>query len=210
MVLGVSLLLLLQLASALSMTGNVMPTGSSTRRLVEVKPAKAGMLMRTWETRAESMNTLKTVPDGKTGKKLKVVSAITLAGEGEASRRSLCKREFQMFKERALSLASADAGEYPQAKRQLIPQLKIAGADRGLNAKIFANLGEGASTLSIIEQLDTQWNVLSLCVSPDTRSLDSIVAAELATIQELRTRRIVDNGSTSAKRARIVHLSRRT
>jgi nitroreductase len=133
------------------------------------------------------MNTLKTVPDGKTGKKLKVVSAITLAGEGEASRRSLCKREFQMFKERALSLASADAGEYPQAKRQLIPQLKIAGADRGLNAKIFANLGEGASTLSIIEQLDTQWNVLSLCVSPDTRSLDSIVAAELATIQELRT-----------------------
>jgi nitroreductase len=189
---GLCLLLILQLTSfcnSLSLAGKVAPTGSSARsarRLVEVSPTKAGMLMKAWEMRADTMNTMKTVPDGKTGKKLKVVSAITLAGEGEASRRTLCRREFQSFKERALSLASADAGEYPEAKRQLIPQLKIAGSDRGLNAKCFANLREGASTLSMIEVLDTQWNMINLCVSPDTRTLDSIVAAEAATLDELR------------------------
>ena len=31
----------------------------------------------------------------------------------------------------------------------MIPSLKIAGAARGLNAKVFANLGDGAATLSL-------------------------------------------------------------
>lgn len=157
---------------------------TSMRKLVEIAPAKGMMLMKTWQTRAESMNTLKTVPDGKTGQKLKVVSAV--AGE-EAGRRKLCKLQFQLFQARSLSLANADAGDYPQAKRQLIPELKLAGAPRGLNAKLFAAVGEGASTLSIVEVLEREWNVLSLCVAPDTRELPAILDAELATLDELRS-----------------------
>ena len=160
----------------------------AARKLVELTPAKGLMLMKTWQARAENMNVLKTVPDGKTGKKLKVVSIAT--GE-EATRRALCKEEFKLFSDRVLSLASADAGDYPQAKRQVIPELKIAGAPRGLGAKLFANLGEGASTLSIVEALDTEWNVLSLCVSPDARRLESIVEAEVSRSESNPFSRIV-------------------
>ena len=169
-----------------------LPTPTTARKLVEVAPAKAFMLMKTWQTRADNQNLLKTVPDGKTGKKLKVVSAV--AGE-EASRRALCKKQFQLFRERAFSLASADSGDYPEAQRQLISELKIAGAARGLNAKLFATVGQGASTLSIVEALDREWNVLSLCVSPDARELPGIIAAEAATLNELRNL-CADDGAT--------------
>ena len=121
------------------------------------------MLMKTWQVRAESMNVLKTVPDGKTGKKLKVVSA--LAGE-EGARRALVKQEFQQFWDRATSLASA-------VKQH--------------DTKLFATLGEFASTLAIVEILDEEtWSILSLCVSPDAREHLSIVEAEIATLDELR------------------------
>ena len=167
----------------LSLFIGVAASATPTSRLIEVTPSMAGGLMKMWQTRADSMNVLKTVPDGKTGKKLKVVNA--MEGE-EAARRRLCKREFQTFTDRTLSLASADVTDSPEVERQTIPEFQIAGAARGPNAKTFANLGEGTSTLSIIEQLDTEWNILSLCVSPDTRSVDSIVAAEMATLDELR------------------------
>ena len=154
---------MLLLLCLLGSNGLSLPT--ATRKLVEVTPAKGFMLMRTWQTRAETMNTMVTVPDGGTGKKLKVVSAV--AGE-EAGRRALCKQQFQLFRDRASSLATADAGDYPQAQRQVIPELKLGGVPRGLDAKIFANLGQGAATMSIVECAAQEWNILSLCVSPDT------------------------------------------
>ena len=157
---------------------------SMERRLVEVTPAKGAMLMKVWQGRAESMSMLKTVPDGKTGKKLKVISA--LAGE-EAVRRKQCANGFQLFRDRALALADADSGDYPEALRQAAPALKIAGMPCGPNAKLFANLGTGPSTLSIVQCTPGEWwSIFSLCVSPDTRDISSIIEAEVATLAELR------------------------
>ena len=158
------------------------PTISSTR-MVEMTPTKGLMLMRTWQTRAENMNVLKTVPDGKKGTKLKVVSAVS--GD-EGSRRSRCKEQFSLFSQRVAALGSADAGEYPEAQRQLIPELNIGGKPRGPGAKVFASVGEGASTLSIVECNEALWSVLSLCVSPDARDIPSIVQAEAAALEGLR------------------------
>ena len=178
-----STVLLALLGASVGVASSASAASTAARRLVEVTPAKGLMLMRTWQTRADTMNVLKTVPDGKTGKKLKVVSAVE--GE-EAARRALCKQQFRLFQERAAALASADASDdYPEARRQIIPELKIGGVPRGANARLFATLGEGASTLSIVE-CGAQWNLLSLCVSPDAREIDAIVSAEVAALDELR------------------------
>ena len=111
----------LLIAVVLPLSTALATPATATRKLIEIAPAKGLMLMKTWQARFQDMNVLKTVPDGKTGKKLKVVSA--MAGE-EAARRALCKSEFHKFQARALSLANADAGDYPQAQRQVLPELK--------------------------------------------------------------------------------------
>ena len=136
-----SCLLALLLPSSMA----AMSTAAMTRKLVEVSPGKATLLMKAWQSRAAEQNVLKTVPDGKTGKKLKVVRVDT--GE-EAEQRAMRKQQLEAFQRAAQALASADAGEYPEARRQLIPELQLAGAKRGPNAKVFAAVGDGASTCS--------------------------------------------------------------
>merc|ERR1719331_2781472 len=101
---------------------------TATTSTEEMTPAKGLMLMKTWKARAETQNVLKTVPDGKTGKKLKVVS--TVGTSEEAARRAARKEQLELAIKSAFALADADAGDYPQAKRQLIPELKLAGAPR--------------------------------------------------------------------------------
>ena len=83
-------------------------------------------------------------------------------------------------------LAAADKSDYPEAKRQLVQALDVGGAPRGANTKVFASVGAGATTLSLVETLDAEWSVLSLCVSPDTREEADVAEAEEATLEELR------------------------
>ena len=83
-------------------------------------------------------------------------------------------------------LAAADKSDYPQAKRQLVDALNIAGAPRGQNTKVFASVGGGATTLALVEVLDRDWSVLSLCVNPDTGNVPAIIEAEEATLAELQ------------------------
>eukprot|EP00966_Prymnesium_polylepis_P217109 5024589-Prymnesium_polylepis.1 len=131
------LLLLPALASSVAV--------SASRKLVQVEPLKAMLLMRSWQTRTSDQNAVRTVPDGN---KLKAVR--TLTGE-ELTRRGLCKKQFELFVQATSGLASADKSEYPQAKRQLVQGLKIAGAPRGVCSKVFASVGGGATTLSLVE-----------------------------------------------------------
>ena len=178
-----STVLLALLGASVGVASSASAASTAARRLVEVTPAKGLMLMRTWQTRADTMNVLKTVPDGKTGKKLKVVSAVE--GE-EAARRALCKQQFRLFQSaRRPWPVRTPPTTTRRRRRQIIPELKIGGVPRGANARLFATLGEGASTLSIVE-CGAQWNLLSLCVSPDAREIDAIVSAEVAALDELR------------------------
>lgn len=128
-------------------------------------------------------NKVKTLPDGKGNGKLKVVRALT---DQEVARRALCKQQFSTFLLATTGLAAADKSEYPQAKRQLVAALDLAGAPRGANTKVFASVGGGPTTLSLVEILERDWSVLSLCVNPDTRDVPAIIEAEQATLAELR------------------------
>uniref|UniRef100_A0A7S0LVA6 Nitroreductase domain-containing protein n=1 Tax=Coccolithus braarudii TaxID=221442 RepID=A0A7S0LVA6_9EUKA len=156
---------------------------ASTRKLVETQPFKAMALMRTWQSRAADQNRVKTLPDGKGNGKLKVVRALS---DEERMRRALCNEQFSTFLEATSGLAEADKSEYPQAKRQLVPALDIAGAARGRNTKVFASVGGGATTLALVEVLELDWSVLLLCVNPDVCKVPMIAEAEEATLAELQ------------------------
>ena len=169
---------------------------SASRKLVELAPSKAVMLIKVWQGRETNANVMTTVPDGR---KLKVVRAS--AGE-ELTRRTRCKENFSSFLTCAFALAQADSSDYPQAKRRLIPTLEIAGSARGEHAKVFASAGAGAATLSLVETLEHQWSVLSLCVNPDERNLPSIVEAEQATLDALREL-CADSGATLRMHAEV-------
>ena len=129
-----------------------LPLATTSRKLVDLPPAKGMLLMSTWQTRASNQNILTTVPDGR---KLKVVR--TAEGE-EAARRQLCKEQFRSF----LDTQMSD------------------------DIKVFATTGDGASTLALVETLAEQWSILSLCVTPEARSMAGIVEAEAATLDALR------------------------
>lgn len=134
---------------------------SSAPQLVEVSPAKGSMLVAAWQARAANANTLQTVPDGKTGTKLKVLAV----SGAERIRRANRKQQYERFQ--ACAAAVAGAGD--------------AGA-----AKLFATVGGCASTLCLVEVDEDEWSVKSLCVSPDARELPSVAEAEEAALQGLR------------------------
>ena len=73
---------------------------SASRKLVELAPSKAVMLMKVWQARENMANVMTTVPDGR---KLKVVRAS--AGE-EMTRRTRCKEQFATFLDRSPELAT--------------------------------------------------------------------------------------------------------
>ena len=171
------------------------------RSVVELPAFKAHMLIKSWAGRTENANLVRIVPDGK---KLKAVRA--LQGD-EIERRKVCTKQFAMVSSATYSLAAADKSEYPSAKRQLIPELKIGGAPRGEKTKVFASLpgassGGGASTLSLVEARDKAWSILALCVSPDEKALPKIVEAEAATLNALQME------AEAAAPLRCTHLSR--
>jgi len=119
------------------------------------------MLVAAWQARAANANTLQTVPDGKTGTKLKVLAV----SGAERIRRANRKQQYERFQ--ACAAAVAGAGD--------------AGA-----AKLFATVGGCASTLCLVEVDEDEWSVKSLCVSPDARELPSVAEAEEAALQGLR------------------------
>ena len=155
------------------------------RKLVELPPAKGMMLAKTWQANLKDADAFTIVPDGKTGKKLK---AVPIQGD-EVARRKLCRQQLQLLQEATQEMVAADLSDYPRAKRQLIETLRLGGARRGANTKCFVSLpvnGSGATTLSLVETLDTHWSVLALCVRPDEKQLPGVVEAEAATLNALR------------------------
>ena len=155
-----------------------------SRKLVELTPLKGMQLMQRWQL-TDPRNLVTTMPDGK---KLKAVRA--LQGD-ELLRRTACKQQFDLFGAATSGLAEADKSADPEAERQLIAALRVAGAARGERTQVFASLpleGGAPSTLALVEQGERDWSVLSLCVSPGEQRLDVIVEAEAATLQALRAR----------------------
>ena len=158
---------------------------SAPRRLVDLTPLKGMLLMQRWQASTDARNLVTTIPDGN---KLKAVRA--LQGD-ELLRRAACKQQFEVFGAATSGLIEADKSAYPQAQRQLVAALRIAGASRGERTQVFASLpleGGAPSTLALVELGERDWSVLSLCVSPGERRLEVIAEAEAATLQALRAR----------------------
>ena len=103
-----STVLLALLGASVGVASSASAASTAARRLVEVTPAKGLMLMRTWQTRADTMNVLKTVPDGKTGKKLKVVSERV-----GTIREQMDNREFESACETIGQALDVDPGNRP-------------------------------------------------------------------------------------------------
>ena len=159
-------------------------TLTPSRKLVELTPLKGMLLMQRWQL-TDLRNLVTTMPDGN---KLKAVRA--LQGD-ELLRRNACKQQFDLFGAATSGLAQADESADPEAERQLVAALRVAGAARGERTQVFASLpleGGAPSTLALVEQGERDWSVLSLCVSPGERRLEAIVEAEAATLQALRAR----------------------
>ena len=162
-------LLLLLLASA-----------ASAMRLTEIAPLKAAMLVRSWQgLLAEVDQKVGVVPELGS-------SSVGIRRFGpELERRTLCKKQYQLFYEATFGLATADKSDSPAAKRGLVPALNIGGAKRGERSAVYASLAAPA-TLSIVERRDSEWSVLALTVNPTERDLETIVGVECTALQELR------------------------
>lgn len=159
------------------------PRLGDARKLVDVAPIKAMALMRVWQSKIADQNKVTTVPeDGENGQKLKVVRAWT---PEEVDRRALCKKDSDVFVRATMGLAEADKSDQPEAKRQLVKALELGGAARGVGTKVFASVGGGATSLSLVEALPESWQILSLCINPEAREVPAIVDAEAATLQAL-------------------------
>jgi len=151
------------------------------RKVTEILPLKSAMLMKSWQGMlAEVDQKVGVVPElGSTSVGVKRFGP-------ELERRTFCKRQFERFYESAYGLAIADKSQYPAAKRELLESLHIGGSKRGPDCAVFASLTSPASMV-IVERLDSQWNVLALCLNPSERKMETIVEAERATLAELRS-----------------------
>ena len=146
----------------------------------EMNPLKAAMLVRSW-------GGLLSEVDQKVG----VVPELGSTSVGvkrfgpELARRVLCKTQFDRFYEATFALATADKSSSPEAKRELIRALDIAGMKRGPLCAVYASLAAPA-TMSLVERRpDDIWSVLALTMNPTERNMETIVAAEAATLASL-------------------------
>ena len=170
-----TILALLAGASALSVP-------AAPRAFAEIVPLKAAMLVKTWQgLLAEVDQKVGVVPE------LGSTSAGVMRFGPELERCTLCAKQFRMFYESTFGLATADKSDYPTAKRALVPSLTIAGTARGERCAVYASLASPA-TMTLVERGDDCWSILALTVNPTERSLPVIVAAELATLSELRAK----------------------
>ena len=159
---------------------------ASARKFIELAPLKGAMLMKTWQAKLTEVDQkVGIVPDLETGG-----TAVGVLRFGdELERRTLCKKQFQMFHDASFGLALADKADYPAARREMVKQLKVAGESRGANTLCYSSLplaGGGSSTLSLVECLEAEWSLLALAVNPEERQIPVIVEAELATLTSLR------------------------
>mmetsp|Transcript_26455 Transcript_26455/g.38667 ORF Transcript_26455/g.38667 Transcript_26455/m.38667 type:complete len:239 (-) Transcript_26455:140-856(-) len=175
---------LIAYSSALSSSSN------GTPKFAEIAPLRAAMLTKQWQgfildvdQKVGVVPELK--PVGSTAP-----SAAVPERWPELERRSKCAKQFGTFYESTFALALADKNppKIAHAKRLLANGLMVDGAPRGPNAKVFASLTMPA-TMSLVECLDgKEWSVLALTVNPTERNMDSIATAELAMLEELRSK----------------------
>jgi len=148
-------------------------------RVIEIAPLKASMLVKSWQgLLAEVDQKVGVVPE------LGGTSVGLMRFGPELERRTLCKKQYQLFYEATYGLAAADKSEYPVAKRELVPALNIGGAKRGERAAVYASLANPA-TMSIVEKGKREWSVLALTVNPTERSIETIVGVERTALREL-------------------------
>ena len=147
----------------------------------EIQPLKAAMLTKSWRGMlAEVDQKVGIVPElGGTSVGVKRFGP-------ELERRTLCARQFERFYESTFALAAADRSEAPLAKRELVPSLRIADANRGVLAAVYASLAS-PSTMTLVERTpNDEWSILALTMNPTERKMEVIINAELATLVELR------------------------
>lgn len=179
--------------SAIFLVAVATSTSALSTSFTKILPLKAAMLTKSWQ------GLLKDV-DQKVG----IVPELGGTSVGvkrfgpELKRRTLCARQFERFFESSFALATADKTDDAQAKRLAIPSLLIDGQARGPFCNTFASLTAPA-TISMVEQLEDEWSVLSLTVNPEERVIDLIVAAELTMLTELHALRLASNSSASLR-----------
>ena len=149
------------------------------RQLVEITPPKASALLKMWQSQsADKLVSIEADP-----KNPKKFMAVPTAGPG--LRRAKWRSHADFFAAACAGLMVADQGDNPQARRQQIDCLHIAGFPRGEGATVYASLGGGTSTLTLVERSKKYFSVLALCVKPDEKQLGKIVEAEAATLSAL-------------------------
>lgn len=176
------LVLLASSATALSM---------DSRKFTEILPLKAAMLTKQWQGLLMDVD-----------QKVGIVPELGSTSVGvkrfgpELERRTKCARQFERVFETTFAMATADKNppEVAKAKRLLIPNLLIDDQARGPGCVTFASLTSPA-TISLVEQQKDEWSVLALTVNPTERTIETIVAAELAMLSELRARAIATKAS---------------
>lgn len=164
---------------------------SMDRKFTEILPLKAAMLTKQWQGLLLDVD-----------QKVGIVPELGSTSVGvkrfgpELKRRTLCARQFERCFESTFALATADKNppKVAQAKRMIIPNLMIDGQARGPKCTTFASLTSPA-TIALVEQLEDEWSVIALTVNPTERSIETIVAAEIAMLKELRARALATEAS---------------
>ena len=146
----------------------------------EMSMLKAAMLVRTWGgLLAEVDQKVGVVPE------LGSTSVGVQRFGPELERRVKCKAQYDLFYQSTFAMAAADKSDNPAAKRELVESLDIAGAKRAPHCAVYASLASPA-TMSLVERRpNDDWSVLALTMNPTERNMETIVAAEAATLAEL-------------------------
>jgi hypothetical protein len=150
------------------------------RRLTEIAPLKAAMLVKNWQGLLQEVD-----------QKVGVVPELGSTSVGvkrfgpELERRTMCKRQFERFYESTYGLAMADKSADAAARRELLSSLDIAGAKRGPRCAVYATIASPAS-MALCERLDDEWSILALIVNPTERAIPAIVDAERGALEEIR------------------------